>query len=248
MKLICLTGAVYKRLTVIERVPNGKRGVRWRCVCECGRNVIAYGRDLVAGIKGSCGCLRGKASFKHGLTGTALYHCYKNMRRRCDDPKNNSYANYGGRGISYCDKWLTFEGFLDDMQSSYTPGLTLERKDVNENYCKENCCWADRVAQANNRRSNHRISYNGKDYTMAELSRELGVDPDLFRGKIHGGFSVEEAMHKKQVELLVYNGETKSVTEFAKERGMTYHQLKKRLMRGWSLEKALNQPLRKRSS
>ena len=247
MKVIDLTGKVYKKLTVIERIPSGNRGVRWKCLCECGNEVVAYSADLVAGNKGSCGCLIAtRGIITHGLTGTSLYHRYKNMIRRCDDPKNKSYGNYGGRGITYCEKWSTFEGFLDDMQSSYIPGLTLERKDVDGNYCKENCCWADYFVQSNNRRSNHHVTYEGRDYTIAELSRKLGVAQWLLGRRIREGHTAEEVIHEKQVELLTYDGETKSVTEFAEERGMTRYQLNKRLRRGWPLEKALNQPLRKR--
>jgi len=239
-----MVGEVYGKLTVLEKVSSGNRGSRWRCRCECGNEVIAYRADLVTRHKSSCGCLP-NWKIKHGYYGTAIYNSYHNMKKRCNDTKSVAYKNYGGRGITYCEKWSVFEGFLDDMLPTYVNGLTLERKDVNGNYCKDNCCWADYLAQGNNKRNNRHIIYEGEDYTVTQLARKLNAEPNLFRHKIQHGCTVEEALHKQELETITYNSEIKTVVEFAKENGMTYHQLKKRLMRGWTVERAITQPLRK---
>ena len=168
------------------------------------------------------------------------------MRKRCNSKNNKSYHSYGGRGITYCDKWKTLEGFLDDMWDSYEEGLTLDRIDVEGMYCKENCRWVDRFVQANNKTLNVFVEYNGEKITVAQLARRFNLKYDIVRRKIAKGYSVEEAIAPpKPKETITYKGITKTVNEFAKEYGMTYTQLKKRLMRGWDIDRALTQPLRK---
>ena len=244
-----MVGEVYSKLTVIEKVESGKRGSRWKCICECGNEKIVYRADLVTRHQLSCGCLKWKGKPTHGLFGTSIYNCYRNMLRRCDDPKNNSYKDYGDRGITYCEKWLTIDGFLDDMLPTYVDGLTLERKDVNGNYCKDNCCWVDRKSQAYNRRSNHIIEVNDEKMTIAQAAEKYGVNNSNLKRRLLGGWGIEKALDfKYEKEMITFNDTTKTIAEFAEERGMTYHHLKKRLMRGWSVERAITQPLRKGKS
>jgi hypothetical protein len=171
------------------------------------------------------------------------------MRKRCLSKSSKSYENYGGRGIKICKEWSTFEGFLKDMLPTYSLGLTLERKEVNGDYCKDNCCWVDRKAQANNKRNNHYVTYNGETLTLSEFAAKYGADYELFRHRINDGWDIEKALSGlKEKETIVYNGVTKTVAEFAEEYGMTYHQLKKRLLRGWTVTRALAQPLRTKST
>lgn len=247
-KKLDLTGRKYGQLTVIKEHGKDHRGYTWLCKCDCGEeNIIAVGDDLRSGHKTSCGCLRWQGTPKHGLSDSAIRQAYYNMKKRCDHPKNKSYKNYGGRGITYCEKWKTFKGFLDDMLESYEVGLSLDRIDVNGNYNKENCRWADKIVQANNTRTNHIVEYKGEKLTIAELCRKYHVNYSLLNDRINEGWEIEKALCEKTREVITYNGVTKTVAEFAENYGMTYHQLKKRLMRGWEIERALTQPLRKRS-
>lgn len=243
-----LLGNEFGKLTVIKDLGKGHKEYEWLCRCECGNETVSTTSYLRSGHKTSCGCLRWKGTPTHGMAGTRIYMAWQNMKRRCNDPINNSYANYGGRGISYDSKWETFEGFLEDMEEGYSDTLTLDRIDVDGNYSKDNCRWVDRVIQANNMTTNHIIEYKGEELTLAELARKYDKDSDLIKRRIaHHNWDVERALKEEPWEMITYNGVTKRVAEFAEDFGMTYYQLKKRLMRGWTVERALTQPLRKRS-
>lgn len=105
---------------------------------------------------------------------------WRKMKSRCDNPNQSNYHNYGGRGISYCAKWETYEGFLDDMGEKLD-GLSLDRIDNNGNYCKENCRWATTKEQASNRRDT--ISFNGE--TAKDASIRLGGGENLVAQRIN---------------------------------------------------------------
>jgi len=92
---------------------------------------------------------------KHGMTGTPVYECWKNMRRRCYSPNTMQYADYGGRGIKVCVRWQKFENFLEDMGQP-PKGLTLDRKDNDGDYTPDNCRWATRTEQKLNQRMSKR--------------------------------------------------------------------------------------------
>ena len=98
------------------------------------------------------------------------------MKQRCLNENRPDFPNYGGRGITICDEWKnSFERFRDDMLSSYEAGLTLERIDVNGNYCKENCRWATRKEQVNNTRRSRHITHEGVTKTLTQWSEFLGI-------------------------------------------------------------------------
>lgn len=90
---------------------------------------------------------------KHSMVDTREYNSWQMMRRRCNDPRNNRYENYGGRGITYDSSWESFENFYEDM-GKRPEGTSLDRLDVNGNYCKENCLWSSDILQANNKTNN----------------------------------------------------------------------------------------------
>jgi len=152
---IDLTGRRFGRLVVLDRAPNHKKQVVWRCMCDCGTVREVQGGHLRAGKIVSCGCYQSdnsrRRATRHGKHGSKLYMVWLSMRQRCNNPNSRDYPHYGARGITVCAEWddyATFERWA--LSNGYTPGLTIERNNVDGNYCPENCSWIPKGEQAKN--------------------------------------------------------------------------------------------------
>ena len=146
-------GKVFGRLTVQENLG----GRKLKCVCECGSITTVLDANLFRGNTSSCGCLHKEktsaAKTKHNKTNTPEYKSWSMMKNRCLNPKAENYSYYGGRGIKICPEWTSdFARFYSDMGERPDPSYSLDRKDPNGDYTKDNCRWASRTTQANNRR------------------------------------------------------------------------------------------------
>ena len=181
-KLKDISGYRFGMLTVVRRGPDDQKNHKatWQCKCNCGTFKDIRSNDLVRGRVTSCGCnanLTGSEAnaFKHGWSGSRIYNVWIEMRARCSRPDNPSYEFYGGRGISFCPRWESFECFLSDMGRPL-PGQSLDRIDNDKGYCKENCKWAKKIDQANNRRTSRFVTIDGVKKSVCNGREKAALD------------------------------------------------------------------------
>jgi hypothetical protein len=187
----------------VRRAPLGV--IIWLCQCDCGNQTEVHGHDLRSGKTKSCGCLNKEMQatrFRtHDKCYTSEYRIWSGIKTRCYNAKNHGFYNYGGRGITMCDRWLNgngnksgFECFLDDVGERKTSNLSIERRNNDGNYCKENCMWATPLEQGRNKRNNVLYTINGETKTAPEWERAYGLSKDLIRARMKKGWSVEKAI------------------------------------------------------
>lgn len=200
-----LIGKTFARLTVIgeaesRRYACGSLRRRSLVLCECGKTFDVDNTQLVLGKSGSCGCLHKELvsaqQKKHGHTiggPSPTYATWNTMTDRCTNPSNKQWSDYGGRGISVCSRWRSFECFLFDMGVK-PAGTTIERINNNGNYCPENCRWATRTEQCRNKRNNHVVTFRGVTGCLVKMCELFSVSYALVRQRINSyGWSIEDA-------------------------------------------------------
>jgi hypothetical protein len=196
-----LTGERFGRLAVIKYAgTNNHRESLWECKCDCGGSRVVRRGSLTSGDTSSCGCFRKEVmstqynGLKHGMSKMRFYDTWKQMLQRCTNTNNANYRSYGGRGITVCDKWQTFEGFWEDMQDSYSDNLTIDRIDVNGNYEPDNCRWATRKTQRNNTRFNRFLTFYGLTLTLKQFSEKYGMSSKALDYRLKKGWDIEKAL------------------------------------------------------
>ncbi len=191
-----LSGLIFGKLTVIK-IDHKKHGqYYWKCLCECGKITIVSATRLNMGSTKSCGCLRKvKWNITHGMKYTPLYSVWLGIKRRCLNKSSHNYKLYGGRGIGICDRWKDdFLNFYNDMKDGYKKGLHIGRINNNLGYFKENCQWETPTQNANNKRTNLWITYNGKTHTAAEWGRILNIKDDTICHRKKRGYTDYECL------------------------------------------------------
>jgi hypothetical protein len=192
-----LTGRQFGRLTVLKFVDYRHKNSRWLCLCVCGNKRVVSRSDLGRGSK-SCGCWRTEISTarvqSHGLTDTSEHYTWRSMIQRTTNPRNKRFADYGGRGITVCDRWRSFENFYADMGPKPTPSHQIDRIRNEGNYEPGNCRWATKTEQARNKRTNRVIEFNGQFLTLAAWSEISGIKYTTIRNRLDRGWSIADAL------------------------------------------------------
>lgn len=180
MKKADILGQRFGRLEVIREAGRANDGkVLWRCRCDCGTEIESTKSNLKKGPNRSCGCYRSevtrKKNFKHGMASrsnyTPEYEAWIGIKRRCMDTSNK---NYGGRGISMCDRWKVFENFYEDMGDRPSERHSIDRIKNDGDYEPGNCKWSTRKEQNRNRRNCKYVVRDGEIVTLAEYADKTG--------------------------------------------------------------------------
>lgn len=202
-----MIGQRFGRLTVVC-YSHGRDGAMWYCRCDCGGESIAKAVSLRYGTTKSCGCgsrAQAQANFRDRAVNTRgefyphnkqLKDLWRNMLRRCYDPRDKRWENYGGRGVRVCEEWRTdriaFMRWV--VANGWGDGTTLDRIDVNKGYQPENCRFVGATVQMNNTTRNRFIEFNGERRTVAEWARHLGVSTFALQHRFTRGWDDERAL------------------------------------------------------
>lgn len=203
-----LTGRKFGRLTAIEFSHKERNRIYWKCRCDCGNEVTIRSDGLKTGHANSCGCYNkevlrnAKWNETHGKSKSKIYEIWCNMKNRCYSPNTDEYQNYGSRGIMICSEWLGEHGaenFIKwALENGYDENIefgkrTIDRIDVNGDYCPENCKWPTMKEQGNNKRNNRYITHNGETKTLTQWCEYYKLPYHTIKARIYRGWDIEDA-------------------------------------------------------
>lgn len=182
---------------------------------------------------------------KHGLHKSRTYDIWQAMRQRVHNPDRRGYELYGGRGITIDPRWDSFKAFLEDMGEA-PPNESLDRKDPNGNYCKDNCKWSTGTEQQRNRRDNIRLVFKEQDKTIWEWSEITGINAKTIHGRMKKGWDAKKVLTTPVAtkfshagRVITFNGETRTGAEWARVLGIPQPTISWRLNHGWPIDKVL---------
>lgn len=201
-----LTGRRFGMLVVKELAGRSPAGaIVWRCQCDCGAISKTLAGKLRSGHTRSCGCLRAETTIDthrtHGMTGTPTYNSWQRMLARCFNPNTVRFESWGGRGITVCDAWRSFENFFADM-GKCPPGMSLDRYPNRDgNYELENCRWATPTEQSTNRKTTRWITLCGEEMSLKAACGQFGLDDRMVHKLARrSGITLTEAFFNRMEE------------------------------------------------
>lgn len=189
--------------------------------------------------------LKSGANWRHGWSKSRVYATWCAIRARCENPKNPSFPSYGGRGIYVCERWKSFENFLQDMGDRPTPKHSIDRIDNDGPYSPENCRWVGSVReQRRNCRDNRILILNGESLILAEWARRTGIDSETISMRIDDlGWSEEKALTTPlRGNVLTHQGKTQRLAEWSAQTGISRRTLSDRVRKGWPPSRVLAKP------
>lgn len=209
-----LTGLRFGRLLVISSSGGSNRVSKWKCVCDCGKEIEVAGRGLRERTTRSCGCLQSEAAKRnvkkahaaatvHGFWGMPEHNIWHGIRHRC----TTEGSKYFKKGIKVCSRWFnSFEAFLSDVGERPEDKVSIDRINTRGHYscgkCEEcaangwpmNCRWATMKEQARNTTRSRMIEFDGAARTIAEVSEITGMPPKVLWRRIKAGWTVDLAV------------------------------------------------------
>lgn len=258
-----IIGQRFDRLLIINVDRNKKGKTVWICKCDCGNiTVVPYSR-LKSGNTKSCGCLHHdfvvSLKMRHGQAHSRFYNIWSEMKRRCNNPKSESYSRYGGKGIKVCSRWMEdFENFYQDMFLEYQKHVLkygenetqIDRIDSKGDYCPDNCRWATIEVQQNNKSSCKYITFNNETHTISQWAIIKGINLQTLVGRLNRNWSIEDALTLPTgsspnfaPQLIEYKGERHTIAEWSQITGIPKCSLSSRIFNyRWSVERALTEP------
>lgn len=190
-----IAGQTFGRLTLVEQKDFGARA-KWLCRCSCSRETTVLIYSLISGNTKSCGCLKLQpGNVRHGHAKkdkiSAVYQIWCSIIQRCTNPKCAGWKNYGGRGISICERWKRFDNFIADMGERPSTKHSIDRIDNDGSYEPSNCRWATRKEQSRNKRGVRMLTANGTTQCVRDWAATLGVSDHKVRFRIKNGLPLD---------------------------------------------------------
>lgn len=195
MKALDLTGQRFGRLVAVRLAGHAGKERLWLCRCDCGTERAIRGHGLRSGNSASCGCVRIESITTHGKWKTPEYQIWHAAKQRCTNPNDQGWKNYGGRGITMCDPWReSFAAFLADMGPRPSANHSIDRIDNAGPYAPENCRWATKIQQSENRRTNHHLTWKGETLTVSQWAKRTGLSLNTIEDRLKGKWPIERVL------------------------------------------------------
>lgn len=205
-----IVGQKFGRWLVLSREPEKRvrKCVAYLCRCDCGTEKLMAGSEIKNGVIRSCGCLTREATSRRSIThggskrNPRLFNIWLGMVRRCTNPSDAAYRNYGGRGIAVCERWMDVNAFIDDNEDLARPHLTLDRRNNDGPYSPDNCRWATRKEQGENRRTTMLVTYKREQKPLADWAVQFGIPKATLRYRLQNGWSMARAIQVPVRQML----------------------------------------------
>lgn len=204
MAFIDEAGNRYGRWLVLSRGQASnpvRRDAHWLCRCDCGIERVVDGKSLRGGRSRSCGCWNNellatsKPSLTHGMSKSPEFYLWNAMIQRCHNQRNQSYSDYGGRGIGVHPDWRAdFSRFFSHVGPRPSDKHTIERIDNSRGYEPGNVRWSTRAEQSRNKRNNHWITHSGRTMCITDWIKELGLNKGTVYSDIKEGRTIPSAL------------------------------------------------------